>query len=445
MLDLFKDLFTFSRKDRNGLLVLMFILLIITSAYIAVPYFSVKETADFSVFQKEIAQLKAQQQQAPEYIAEETDADGKSRFQDREPAAGKNHGEYEKDGSITKNDNPNTSIEPFPFDPNTLSFEEAKMLGLSDKVARTLQNYLKKGGKFRKKEDFKRVYGLSEKDYQRLEAYIDIPDKKNKTMFADNKNKKPDTKKQAKTSFGSGANTENKKDIVLHKFDPNTLSFDEAKKLGLSDKVARTLQNYVKKGGKFYKKEDFKKVYGLSDADYQRLFPYIDINKAQFEKKDGKEQLVADASQQKGEKPMTFSMSNEPLKIDINAATIEDWKKISGIGDKHAGRIVRFREALGGFTNIEQVGETYYLDALLFLKIKEHLVNNRPELIKKININKAAEADLAGHPYVNEKVAKSIVKYRSSKGDFTNLDQLIKVRGMNDMLLQKLKPYISVK
>ncbi len=65
-------------------------------------------------------------------------------------------------------------IELSPFDPNKISKEEWLKLGLSEKVAQRIENYRKKGGKFRKKEDLLRVYDFPEDLYQTLEPFITI-------------------------------------------------------------------------------------------------------------------------------------------------------------------------------------------------------------------------------------------------------------------------------
>ncbi len=70
---------------------------------------------------------------------------------------------------------PQPQSEPFMFDPNTVSVEDLCRLGFTVKQAESIDNYRKKGGKFRRKEDFAKSYVVSESVYARLEAYIDIP------------------------------------------------------------------------------------------------------------------------------------------------------------------------------------------------------------------------------------------------------------------------------
>lgn len=66
--------------------------------------------------------------------------------------------------------------ETFPFDPNTADSTQLLRLGLKSWQVRNIYKYRAKGGIYRKKEDFARLYGLTVKDYRRLEPYIRISD-----------------------------------------------------------------------------------------------------------------------------------------------------------------------------------------------------------------------------------------------------------------------------
>jgi DNA uptake protein ComE-like DNA-binding protein len=70
---------------------------------------------------------------------------------------------------------PYRRVESFYFDPNTVSIEDLRRLGFSVKQAESIDNYRKKGGVFRRKEDFAKSYVVADSVYQRLEQYIDIP------------------------------------------------------------------------------------------------------------------------------------------------------------------------------------------------------------------------------------------------------------------------------
>ena len=64
--------------------------------------------------------------------------------------------------------------ESFPFDPNTADSTQLLRLGLQPWQVRNIYKYRARGGVYRKKEDFARLYGLTVKDYRRLEPYIRI-------------------------------------------------------------------------------------------------------------------------------------------------------------------------------------------------------------------------------------------------------------------------------
>ena len=70
---------------------------------------------------------------------------------------------------------PRKVVESFSFDPNTVSVEDLCRLGFSVKQAQSIDNYRKKGGRFRRKEDFAKSYVVADSVYERLEKYIDIP------------------------------------------------------------------------------------------------------------------------------------------------------------------------------------------------------------------------------------------------------------------------------
>jgi DNA uptake protein ComE-like DNA-binding protein len=65
-------------------------------------------------------------------------------------------------------------VETFPFDPNTADSSQLIRLGLQSWQIRNIYKYRARGGVYRKKEDFARLYGLTVKDYHRLEPYIRI-------------------------------------------------------------------------------------------------------------------------------------------------------------------------------------------------------------------------------------------------------------------------------
>ncbi|HTA61260.1 MAG TPA: helix-hairpin-helix domain-containing protein [Bacteroidia bacterium] len=65
-------------------------------------------------------------------------------------------------------------IKLYNFDPNTISYKEAIQLGFPKKVAHTLINYRNKGAKFYNAEGLKKVYGMTDELYEKLAPYVSI-------------------------------------------------------------------------------------------------------------------------------------------------------------------------------------------------------------------------------------------------------------------------------
>ena len=70
---------------------------------------------------------------------------------------------------------PRRTVESFPFNPNTVTLEDLQRLGLSERQAESIENYRSKGGRFRSKADFQKMYVVSDTLFARLEPYIEIP------------------------------------------------------------------------------------------------------------------------------------------------------------------------------------------------------------------------------------------------------------------------------
>ena len=76
---------------------------------------------------------------------------------------------------IIRADAQSKNVETFRFDPNTISVDDLCRLGFSPKQAQSIDNYRKKGGRFRRKTDFAKYFVVSDSIYLRLETYIEIP------------------------------------------------------------------------------------------------------------------------------------------------------------------------------------------------------------------------------------------------------------------------------
>ncbi len=224
----------------------------------------------------------------------------------------------------------------------------------------------------------------------------------------------------------------------LFYFDPNTLSTEGWQRLGLREKTIHTIQNYLSKGGHFKKPDDLQRIYGLFPNEYARITPYIKIEEtkaASFDKN------FADNIPRDNQPAKTYSFRYSI--IDINSSDTTAYITLPGIGSKLAARIVNFREKLGGFYSIDQVGETFGLPDSTFQKIKQYLKLEITS-IRKININAATVDELKVHPYIRWSLANPIVAYRTEHGSFSKVEDIKKVMAVTDEIYNKISPYLTI-
>jgi len=231
---------------------------------------------------------------------------------------------------------------------------------------------------------------------------------------------------------------QDKTELEYFPFDPNVLDASEGRRLGLSDYQIRMIQNYVSKGGKFYRKEDFAKIYAITDEDFQRLSPHISfpeptIKKQSFESvpaPDYKNNLI----------PLKSVSKN--ISIELNKTDSIELQQLHGIGPVFASRIIRFRDLLGGFHSKEQLLKVYGMDEVRYNQIQEY-VNVDTTMVQKININMADYQQLLKHPYISSKQANVIVQYRKQHGNYRKPADLLKIETLNEEFLRKIVPYLT--
>lgn len=187
----------------------------------------------------------------------------------------------------------------------------------------------------------------------------------------------------------------------LFSFDPNTVTENELMQIGLNEKVVRTLLNYRRKGGRFYNREDLKKIYGMTIEEYERIEPYVIIEK-------------------QNERTNTRYSS---LKIDLNQADSSALMRLRGIGPVLANRIVKYRALLGGYCNTEQLKEVYGISDSLFISLRQFVYADSSG-IKRININLTTEQHLSSHPYIGTYYAKGIIQYRQYVKKISGIQEL---------------------
>jgi competence protein ComEA len=155
----------------------------------------------------------------------------------------------------------------FVFDPNTVTREQLIALGFKEKTANTFINYRSKGAHFNSKQDVKKVYGVNEELFNRISPYILIPNTGQKpSSFAQ---QEPKTKKQIRV-------------IELNTADSVSL----LPLPGIGPSFAKRIIKYRDLLGGYYAIEQLKEVYGFTDSLYNTVKDHVKADAALIRKVD---------------------------------------------------------------------------------------------------------------------------------------------------------------
>jgi DNA uptake protein ComE-like DNA-binding protein len=156
----------------------------------------------------------------------------------------------------------------FPFNPNTIEKEGLMALGFSEKIANIFLNYRNKGGQFRSKNDVKKIYGVSDRLYQRIEPFIQIETNHNAFQKPNEENR---------NSFQSKEPTS---------IDINKAQAEDFEKLyGIGKGYANRIVTLRTKLGAFLRIEQLNDKYtALPDTVFQKIAPKLQITNGKIKK-----------------------------------------------------------------------------------------------------------------------------------------------------------------
>ncbi len=193
--------------------------------------------------------------------------------------------------------------------------------------------------------------------------------------------------------------------IAYFYFDPNSLDTTNGYRLGFSKKQMTTLLHYREKGGRFYKKEDLFKWYGVSDDQVKRILPWVRIQDSNVRKPTSKNQNWA----------KNFYEGQAVEKIDVNNAIEGDWIRVTGLPAYKVKRILTYQKWSGGFTSIVGLKKVYGITAFDFEMIKPFLKyqNNKT---KKMNYQVMRYEDWMSLGIFDERTVWAILKQKKQQG-----------------------------
>jgi competence protein ComEA len=310
-----KGYFNFNRAERNGLLVLSILIILFFIVSATIHYFIKPRISGTQFSPFEIKILDSIESAKPGQL---------KQFRQRSE---QQTIDFERvDQSIAA-----IRLHPFPFNPNNLPEEQWVKLGLTPGQIRVIKNYESKGGKFKSKEDVKKMYSISSSEYDVLAPFIQIPEEKKEASLS----------RQIEYSENRPVNKSYDRRLVinLNQADSSVL----VSLRGIGPVFARRILRYRDILGGFCRKEQLLEVYGLEQVRYDEI---ADL-------------CTADESTVR--------------KININTATVNELKRHPYLDYYLAKAIVDRRVAKGDYTSVEQIREIQLFTNEIYLKIKPYL------------------------------------------------------------------------
>jgi len=203
-----KDYFQFNKKERNGILLLSCLLLLLILFYQFSHLLKQESRTDFSSFEKALAEL-----------------------------------EYEQEPNIEKQKD---SL--FYFNPNTLADKGWLVLGLPSTKLSVLRNFQKSGAIFKTKTDLKNCFAITDEFYEKVYKYISIP-------------------KIKKTETPSIKTKKTRQIVELNHADSLQLISIN----GVGPFYAKQILKYRKELGGFRNYDQLTEIWGLENLEIQKL------------------------------------------------------------------------------------------------------------------------------------------------------------------------------
>lgn len=185
------------------------------------------------------------------------------------------------------------------------------------------------------------------------------------------------------------------REFVLTSFNPNFITDYRGYVLGMSEEQIDRLHRFREQGKYVNSAKEFQQITQVSDewlGRYQQYFKFPDFARPDKQKTETK-----------------------IIRKDINTTSYEDLITISGIGDYSARKIIAERDKFGGFVSIKQFRFIENLPSNVYDLLEKNFHITKKPTIQKIDLNRANINDLQQIPYVNYKIARSIVVYRSKQ------------------------------
>ncbi len=245
-------------------------------------------------------------------------------------------------------------------------------------------------------------------------------------------------------------------------FDPNTVEYDTLLAMNLSSYVSHNIISYREAGGIFRQPSDLEKIYGLEKEMYDALVPYIAIGRKDedvygrgdfpddsLRTANGRENTGAYRGNTVTQTARTATLQNtsgkwsEPkFSLELNSADSADLIALPGIGPWFAGRIIRYRELLGGFVNPVQLLEVYGMDTTRYNGIISFVTADSTR-IQRIDLNNSTFQEVISHPYISREETYAIFRYRDFADSILVPENILRDQIIDRDRFKRMVPYLT--
>lgn len=210
---------------------------------------------------------------------------------------------------------------------------------------------------------------------------------------------------------------------TIYPFNPNYISDYRAYFLELSPEEIDRLHHYRTQGKWVNSAAQFQAITKVSNEWMIRFSPYFEFPFSRKQK---------------------AKSTNNPVvlqRFDLNTVSAKSLQRIHGIGPVLSERIVKYKNYLKAFSNLDQLREVYGLSPEVLERLDRQVFIDSLPIIQKIDLNQASINQLANLPYLNREEAKQIVLLRTRKGkiDFYSLHS---IRGFDSLKIKRLTLYL---
>lgn len=223
--------------------------------------------------------------------------------------------------------------------------------------------------------------------------------------------------------------------LKIFPFNPNFITDYRGYVLGMSveeiDKIIayRAADNWANSAA------EFQQVTGISDSLLEKIEPYFRFP----------EWVTREPSSVKlNTRQPTPQIAYED-KQDLNSATVEELQEIKGIGEVLSGRIVNYKNKIGGYVDDLQLKDIYGLNYEVRDEVLARFtVKDAPEQ-EILDINAASVLELSEVPYFNYELAREIVNYRLLHEKISTFEELANIKDFPSEKIDRIALYLTLK